>query len=40
MLGKNMYSTGLSKPSEKATGYVKNLKEAGTKDTVVLYVSD
>ena len=38
MFSKILYPTDFSEPSKKAVKYVKKLKEAGTKEAIVLYV--
>lgn len=40
MFSKILYPTDFSEPSKKAVKYVKKLKEAGTKEVIVLYVID
>jgi len=40
MFSKILYPTDFSEPSKKAIKYVKKLKEAGTKEVIVLYVID
>ena len=40
MFKKILYPTDFSEVSEKALGYVKKLREAGTKEVVVLHVID
>ena len=40
MFSKILYPTDFSEPSKKAVKYVKKLKEAGTKEAIVLYVID